>query len=161
MFPAEELRLLSGSTVLRTSTNTKAYKLLDQNSTSTLAFTPVKCLQEGIIAVSAFGLQHKRIKNKSGGKKSSFSFLLWKLLIPWSPQLPLSFSELPPVWIHWFWTSDQKCIKCKKKIIFPYIVRVLYLGRSEFLRHLVEGADERFSAKTQIQGQAKHDFFLI
>lgn len=62
----------------------------------------VKCLQGAIIAL---GLQGKIIKNKRG-EENTLSFLLWKLLIPWSPQLPLS-SELLPVCFHWFWTYDQ------------------------------------------------------
>lgn len=34
-------------------------------------------------------------------------------------------------------------------------------GRFEFFRQLAEGGAEHFSAKTQIQGQAKHKTFLI
>lgn len=87
-FPAEALRLLSGSAVLRTSTNTKAYKLLDQNSTSTLVFTPAKCLQGAIIALSAFGLQRKRIKNKRGGKNDLLASCYESSSFPDHPSFP-------------------------------------------------------------------------
>lgn len=89
----------------------------------------VKCLQGAI----ALGLQGKIIKNTRGGE-NTFSFLLWKLLILWSPLLPLS-SELFPVCCHWFWTDDQM----GKDIILPNKIKGLYLGRSEFLKYLAEG----------------------
>lgn len=94
--------LLSGHTVLWTSANTKLINSWIKIALQHWHLCLVKCLQGAIIAL---GLQGKIIKNKNGGE-NTLSFLLWKLLIPWSPQLPLS-SELLPVCFHWFWTYDQ------------------------------------------------------
>lgn len=113
----------------------------------------VKCLQGTIITLE---LQGKTIKNTRGGE-NTLSFLLWKLLILWSPLLPLA-SELFPVCLHWFWTDD----KMWKEIILPNKIQGLYPGRSEFLKYLVEDKwAEPFPAKTQARAQAKHNTFLI